>query len=1042
MLFYETMNIQKKDWNYRFVNYFLNNRQLTVLAFLCLIIGGLVSFSTRHVEGFPAVQVPIAVVSTTLPGASPQTVNDTITVPLEGKLKDLKGLNEISSTSQNNVSVIILTFKQSADINQSLQDARNKINTANLPENAGTPDIIVPETGSAPFVIAVTGNKNLQDLLDAGTPLKDEISLVKGTKSVELLSDVKQNIYIDLSPQYSTAEIINQLKTANIDFPLGQIVVSGNNVPVSGAALAKNTEDLKNLPVVVNGQSVKLGSIADIYEGIDYKGKVHRIGYLDTKGDKTFRIQAAVLYQVKVDEGTDLIAYEKKFNEAVNKAQEAIGGKGIAYTVMYSQAQDARQQVKEIVEGAVGGKWSSGGILGNFGYIFGAIWLLLITMLVFLDWRSAIISVLAIPLSFLFTFIYLNLAGIQLNTLVLFSLVLVLGLIVDPAIVVMESIHRYLDLGYKGDDAVLHSISRIGRGVFIAVLTSAVVFIPFAIVSGTFGQIIKYIPLTVFPALIASYFVPMIFLTWLGSKFLKPKSVHAETWGEDDPGSLWPVARWFIGANRYILSRKWLQILVIVLGVAIPIIVSGALFAAGKVRQVQFAKAPDSQFLLVSLPFENNSTDAQLVQVNSQFEDVIKNHASEIQNYYYMERSTVFIQLVPKAERKDNSGDIVKQIQKELNEKFGDKALVSEPGVGGPEGTYPITVKIFENDPTKALEASKKIATELKANNKVSTVVYDGEESSSSLVINIDKNKIISAGVNPAIVFGQIASVFNEKTATTINEKDLVVRVKGNKKPESVEELKAMPVLSAKGLIPLGSIADIHEEQSPQAIKRLNGERYTEVDARLKDDRDLVTVQRDITQWSKDHAQEMGLSDRAFENRASVNDFEKSFQELFAAIGISILFTYIIFVLFFKSFAQPFIILFAAPLIFIGVFPGLVIFTGGQFGFLEIIGIIMVIGIVENVGIFLIDYANQKVAEGMDKKEAIAVSSGIRFRPIILTKLTALAGLMPLAIFAPFWRGLAVVVIAGILSSGILSLFTTPVLYNWFTRTKKIKENN
>jgi multidrug efflux pump subunit AcrB len=136
---------------------------------------------------------------------------------------------------------------------------------------------------------------------------------------------------------------------------------------------------------------------------------------------------------------------------------------------------------------------------------------------------------------------------------------------------------------------------------------------------------------------------------------------------------------------------------------------------------------------------------------------------------------------------------------------------------------------------------------------------------------------------------------------------------------------------------------------------------------------------------------------------------------------------------------QPLIILFAVPLIFVGVFPALALLAGGQFGFLEVIGILMVIGIAENVGIFLIDYANRKVAEGMDKKEAIAIASGIRFRPVILTKITALAGLLPLAVFSPFWRGLSTVVIFGILSSGILSLFTTPVLYNWLTRKRKVE---
>ncbi len=1035
----------RSNWNYRLVRYFLKNRHLTILGLLTIVLVGFFSFKSLQVQSFPEVQVPLAVVNTVVPGASPETVDLTVTVPLEEKIREVKSVSQVMSTSQSSVSLILVSFRDGADVTKGVQDIRTKIASVTLPESATEPDITIPEVNQAPYVVAVTGDKSVSELLSLADPLKTELSSLKGVQSVELFSGLAQNIYIDIEPQYLSQEVISQIQSANVSFPLGQAVINGNNTPIAGSALVKSIEDIKSIPVTVGGRTVKLDDIANVYEAVDFKGTIHRIGYRDKEGDQTvFRIQSAALYNVRLDQGTDILSFDAGFQESLKKAQEKIGDQA-DYTLVYNEAESSRQQVNEIIEGAFGGKWHIDGPLAYLGYIFGAIWLLLILSLVFLDWRSAIISVLSIPLSFLFTFAFLRFLNIQLNTLVLFSLVLVLGLIVDPAIVVLESIKRYMELGYKGDNAVLSSVKRIGMGIFIAVLTSLVVFLPFGLVSGTFGEIIKYIPLTVIPALLASYFVPMLFLTWLASRFLKAKE-QAYVQSEDSQESLWPLSRWFIKVNRYILQRRSLQIAVVILGIAIPVFVSGVLFSTGQVRQVQFASVPDSDYISVSVPVQNNATNAQLVAQNNILENILKDHVAEIKNYYYLSFNpgssdlSVFIQLTPGAERIKTSKEIVKDIQEQLVAAFGDKALAGELGAGPPTGTYPVTVKIFENDQTKLLSSAKRIAEELKTYPEVSVVAFDGENTSSNLSLKLDPTKLGEFGLSPAAVYPQVASLFGEKTLFTLNGKDVVLRVPAASRPDTKEKLEALNVFGSRGPVALSSIGALSDEQTPGAVKRLNGERYAEVQGRVKDDRDIIKVQRKIKDWAQANTDELGLSSRAFEDRAGVDEFEKSFQELFAAIAISILITYLIFVLFFKSFVQPFIILFSIPLIMLGVFPALVIFAGGQFGFLEIIGIIMVIGIAENVGIFLIDYANQKVAEGMDKKEAISLSSGIRLRPIILTKVTALAGLLPLAIFAPFWRGLAVVVIGGILTSGILSLFTTPVLYSWFTRTKKINK--
>lgn len=1046
MEFNSQENNQTIGWNWRIVNYFLSNPQVTLLLFIMLVVMGIGSFLSLRVEGFPSVKVPVAIVTTIVPGAGPETVQNTVTGPLEDAFKDLEGVKEVTSSSQANFSTVVVNFEESIDLNIAVQDARTKAASVDLPEGVQDPNVFVPDVSGAPFYISVSGGTDLISLRNDSSNLKTKLLDIKGVKSFTEISGIEEQIFIDLPPQYQLPQVIDQIKAANIGFPLGEAVVDGKRVQVVGKSSIATLEDVRairiNLPQVgpQAPSQVALSDIAQVYLGVEYGDKVHRVGYLDEDNNQ-FKIQPAVVYELRLEKDADLLSINKEVEKVVHDTQSA--NPKIDYAIVFNQAEQSQRQVDEIIEGAVGGQWGDGAI-GYVGILFGGIWLLVIGMLFFLDWRTALISALAIPLSFLSTFIVLNLAGINMNTLVLFSFVLVLGLIVDPAIVVLESIRRYVDIGYKGKAAVLRSIEVIGFGLFIAVLTSMIVFIPFGVVSGTFGEIIKYIPWTVFPALTASYFVPLIFLTWLGAKFIKPVP-GSELRDEDDVHTLWRLARWFIKANRYILKHRLVQILVVVLGLVIPIGVTVALFASDQVRQVQFAQPDDSEFLSLSIPRPTNQTYRDLLIQSTEVENILKNYTGEIKTFFYQsidgsgDQSTmsVFIELRLLEDRDRKSPEIAKSIQNDLRAKFGEKATAGELSAGPPSGAFPVTLKIFESDSAKLASASEKIAAELRSYPEIDFVVTDYQTQSKELVVKVDPVKAAANNISGPAVYGQIAGLLGKTTLYRLDGTDVVLRVPQDSKPTTKEALLSSLVFGGNGPVPLNQVAVVEESNVPSSVRSLNGERYASVSAAVKDARDAINIQRKISDWAKNNTNTLGVNDRAFEERAGVNEFEKSFQELFLAIFLAILVSYVVFVLFFKSFVQPFIILFAIPLILIGVFPALAFFAGGQFGFLEIIGILMVIGIAENVGIFLIDYANRKIKEGMDKKEAIAIASGIRLRAIILTKVTALAGLLPLAVFSPFWRGLAVVVIFGILSSGILSLFTTPVLYNWFTRVKK-----
>lgn len=1033
---------QEKDLNFRIVSYFLRNRQLTILLLSLLVLGGVFSYFRFQVQGFPAIPVPVAVVTTIVPGAGPETIDSLVTVPLGDSLKNLKDLAQISAESRTSVSSIVLQFNQSANIANAVQEVRTKISSVSLPEQATTPEVFVPETGGAPFVVAITGQKTLLELEQDSTYFTDAIARIKGVKSVTKFGSLTKNIYVS-APLALTQTLSQQIKAASQGFPLGQVTVNNSVIPLSANAQATSIDTLKNLivtvPTATGSEQKKLSDVATVYEAVDTNGEVNRIGFRD---GNTFRIQSGALFTIRLTDDADVIKLGDTLKTELDNANSKVSN-GSKAVIVFNQAVSSKQQVKEIVEGAIGGKWDINGPLKNVGYAFGATWLLVIVMLAFLDWRSAIISFISIPLSFFVTFVVLQFLGIQLNTIVLFSLILVLGLIVDPAIVVLESIKRYMEIGFTGTEAVLRSVRIIGSGIFMAVLTSFIVFVPFGLVSGTFGAIIKYIPITVIPALVASYFVPMIFLTWLAGKFLKGKTGdHAVD--ENDPHTLWPIARWFIRANRYILHHTWLSILVVLLGIIIPFGIAASYIGAGKIKQVQFSSPPDSEAIAVTVPLPPNITDADRIKENSALENVLKEYAPVMDSYYYQTldgsssntKLGVFINLLPTAQRDQKSPEIADNVLRSLQDKFGNGAFVQQISAGPPEESYPVTVNIFENNESMLTQAMGRIAEELRSYAEISDVRYDSQTTSKDITVLLDPSKAAATGVDVGSFYGQLAANFNEQKLVRLGEEQVIIKP-STRASYTMDGLSDIEVFGSQGPVRVGDIATIMSSDVPSSIRRINGDRYGQVGGRIKNSKDIIAVQRKINAWAKDHQAELALNDRALEDRSAANDFEKSFQELFLAIGVSIVITYVVFVLFFKSFIQPFIILFAIPLLAVGVFPVLAAFAGGQIGFLEILGVIMVIGIVENVGIFLIDFANRKVAEGMDTKEAIALSSGIRFRAIILTKLTSLAGLLPLAIFAPFWRGLAIVVIMGILSSGILSLFTTPVLYHWFTRTPK-----
>lgn len=1031
------------SWVTKFTQFFVTNSQLSLILFLAILVGGLMALTSLRREGFPQVPVKLVVINTVYRGAGASEVERAVTVPLEALVKDVKAVKEISSSSSDSISSIRVTIDEKANLESSVQDITSKIGKAELPADADKPSIFQPSTGNSAFEYALSGDLSDADLLAQGRLFQQEISQVKGIKSVTLASSFVPKIRITLNPDKVASSAVDVSKISatisanNLNLPAGNLTFNNakQSLLVEGAFTSLDQLRLLSLPTVRAGQSVALGDIATVERIIDQGTARNRVGY---RVDGALVSRPGILYNIDITGDADILHVNGDLNHALDrlKSNGTFSAK-LDMVRVVDEAKDTQRQISEIVEGAFGQFWHGIGPLGAVGLLLGGIWLLVLAMLLFVNVRTALIAGLAIPMTFLFTVLCLWLAGITLNTLTLFSMILVLGLVVDPAIVVLESIQRYLDMGHSAGRAVLEAVENIGNGVYMAVLTSIVVFLPFGIVSGVFGAIIKFIPLTVIPALIASFFVPLIFLTALGARFMKPSKGHAETNEEE---SLWRVSLWFKKTNTFILRHMSLQIAIVLVLAILPLAVAGFFVGTGKVKSVQFSKPNDTLFALATVRYPAGVGRDFVTDLQQKAEAAIAQN-SEVDNYYYFTQGdgsfTIFLNLTPLNERLRTSEEVTSDLATKLPHNGKTVFATSNSlGVGAPEQAFPVALQVYDGDAARLQKFALAAAEHLRGQKGVAQV-RDGYSDSKAGLISIRMNPeaLKKYGLSTAAVGGQVASLVSEQKVSKMQlaseQVDVYLAFGDADKPASEAAIGNVLIGSAQGPVKLSDLATISSDNTAGSILRLSGNRYASIAAAVSSDADANKIQSEFSDWAKSKRVEFGLRDDALENKGEGNDIAKSFGELFLALGLSLILTYFILVLFFKSFLQPLIITFAVPLSFIGVFPVLWA-VKSQFGFLEILGLITLVGIVENVGIFVIDYANRMRAEGMGKKEAIALATAVRFRPIFLTKVTALGSLLPLAILSPFWRGLSSVIVAGILTSGILSLFTTPILYSWF----------
>ena len=1086
-----------KSFNYRITEFFLGNNRLTVLSLILLLFFGIFATLSLKTTGFPNPEIKFLQIVAVYPGAASETVVKNVTQPIETAIKSIPGVKTFSSTTTNSVAGIGITIDDSANTD----NVRNKIDAAvrsvKLPAGVETPQIITPSVSGADFYFTVMGTDKGQ-IYEFYNKAKQDLLKFPETSSVDPVVALNKNLVVTLNIEkmrsygISVDNVKTELKSVDESLPVtSDTTLDGKSQTIVTQNSVSTVDNIKNINFSTPQGNVKLSDFSSVeikynFENDNPASFGYRVGDSETQ-------KVAVTFAVKGAKGTDLAKYSQEIQDkfksyntdkigfVTGSELQAKEDKTLIVEVL-SQKVSNDEQVSEVVGGLIGGTFKNvEGPQKYLGWVFGGIQLIFLVMLAFVSWRAALVATFSIPLSLIFANIFLYVTGHDLNTLTLFSLVLVLGLVVDPTLVVLEAIQRKIDTGLKGKEASLEAIRDVGNGLFLATMVNIIVFVPFAILSGVLGQIFAYIPLTIIPALVGSYIIPLVFLAWIGGLILKKDKKKTN----DEEKNLWPLAQWLIKTNTRILNWKWyFRLLIITMAFIIPFSIAGYYFSSGKIKSVQFASSDDGLYLQLEGTFLPSVSKEDRAKTTSEVVDLVTK-TKGVQNIFQISDGvSYYINLQDKKDRPNLkatqiSDNINKSISDSVKDKFFD--ISSDVIQTGPPGSnYQVSLSVKTDSLVTLENTSKNIRITLlnicyknrvvtidekcDGGNKIVTKVDDGYTGKDNKVVEIllDQSKIAQLQLSlpnipvTAIVNSQIRQLF-KADSTNYSSDDSVGKVyingeeinimldKNYANPTTIDQIKNLVIFSpvTGQSVKLSDIATVKETAAKASIIRIKGETVNTIQARLEKGNDdqgtaaLVTtaITDYYTNNNSEKALALGVAKDAIGqfSEGDTAGFVKSFQELISALLLSIILIYIILALFFRSFGQPIVILFAIPLTFIGVFPALSAFTGGQFGFLEIIGLIILTGLVVNVAIFLIDAARQRIIhDGWDDKRAIAYASGLRLRPVLLTKFTAIASLLPLALFSEFYRSIAVVIMFGLLTSGFTSLFTTPILFIFF----------
>lgn len=1017
----------------------VNRRVTTSMIAMILVVVGFIAFSRLGLDFFPDIDFPTVSVITTYRGASSEDIEKTITKPLEQVVSSVSRVKKVTSTTSEGTSVIMVEFEWGTNLDFAAQDVRDQIGLYRnyLPPEASDPLVVKFNLAQLPIVFyGITANMPNAELKKL---IEDEVAprleRIDGVASAQIFSMDIREILVDVdkaaleSRNLSLDRVIAALGMENINLPAGFLVERHSDLVVRTMGEFQSLDDIRRVVIgaTTKGEPIYLEDIAEVKDTLKETRYVGRI-----------QQQTGVFLTVSKRSGANTAIAGEQVKKELAQIRKALPP-----DVEFFMAMDQSDMIRRVA------------IRTTTNAIQGGILAILLIFLFLWNWRPTLIIALAIPLSVITTFIAFYLAGYTLNLLTLGGLALGVGMLVDNSIVVIENTFRHIEEGKERKSAAIFGASEVGMAITASTLTTIVVFFPMVFAQGITGKLTRGLALAITFSLISSLFVALTIVPLLTSILFKTKGVSSPSAGNKNKDEV-RFQKWRDVYRRLLtkaLQRRW-WVLGGVLGLfllslaIIPYL--GTEFMPSQDRGMILLKvkmpigtAVDETNRVVSMVekimIQQPEITIVTAQAGSSSEENPSDSASSI-SISGPHEGLLWVGLVDKSERKFTDVQVLERIRSRLprveNVKF--EAIDMSQMMTGGSGS-PVEIKIFGKELHKMREIADGIVARIENVEGLRDLTHTLAQGKPEYQIKIDRERAAKFGLMvsqigstvQAATLGRVATRYREEA----EEVDLRVRFKKEYR-DSIREIESIPLITPQNkIVHVDQVATVEKGEGPIQITRENQSRRISVTANIAG-RDLGSVVKDIKARLGPVEKQLPLG-YFIEFGGSYQQMQEAFLILAGALALASLLVYMVMASQFESFRHPFIIMFSIPLGLIGVILGLLI-TGRPINLPVWIGFILLAGIAVNNGIVMIDYINQLRRRGIESREAVIQGAVTRLRAVLLTALTTILGMMPMALStsegAEMRAPMAITVAGGLTATAFLTLFVIPIIYSFFEK--------
>ena len=1007
----------------------------TALIFIGIIVFGLFSVSKLGVDQYPDIEVPYISVITMYPGGNAEDIETNITRVLEDQLNSVDNLDKITSKSSDNVSMIILEFEYGCDLTEAANDVRDVVSRSQslLPEEVEYPTVMKFSTSMMPvMMLSVTADESynaLYKILD--DKMVNELNRINGIGSVAIIGAREREVQINVDP--------NKLEAYGLTVEsLGQIIAAENiNVPAGKLDLGTQTFNLKTdlefqdsrelFDIVIsnqNGRTVMLSDVADIKDTLE-----------ELTMDERINGRQGVRLIVQKQTGANSVQIIEDVKAKLEKIIPTLPPDCKVETI-FESSQEIKSAINSLAETIM------------FAFIF----VILVVMFFLGRWRATFIICLTIPISLICAFIYLYAVGSTLNIISLSALSIAIGMVVDDAIVVLENITTHIERGSKPKEAAIYATNEVWLSVIATTLVVVAVFMPLTMIPGMSGILFRELGWIVTIVVCVST-TAAITLTPMLSAYMLKLDGGAHTY--KGIGIIYkPIDKFLMWLDDVYESMlrfvvKWRKTATLLL-----LAVFGLSLMLLKQVPTEFFPASDNARISMTVKLPQNTHVSETSRIARQVDSIISvkfpyinmvstSAGENSSNNAFAAMQTTGSHLINYNIRMPRRSDMVRptifEISDELRKDLAKIPEIEEfqviPGgsQGGMGGASNVTIKVFGHDMEKAMLTAKDLQARMSQLSTLRDVKLSREDLQPEFNVRFDRDKLSYYGLNSATaaqfvrnrIYGYECAKYREDG----DEYNIVVRY-AEEFRESIEDVENIVLYTAMGqAIKLKDVATVTEEFASPEIERENRQRIVTVEGSLGAGVALGEAVAEVNGLLAEFETPTGLT---LEIGGSIEDQGEAFSDIGLLLALIIILVYIVMATQFESLVYPFIIMFTIPFAMSGVFIALWL-TQTPLSIIALIGAIMLVGIVTKNGIVMVDYMNLLVERGSNISDAVIMGGKSRLRPVLMTSLTTVLGMLPMALGlgegSEIWQPMGIAVVGGLLMSTIITLFIVPSLY-------------